>query len=68
MGQLNWDHVTYAESIHRQLQEIVLREIAHIPEYVEQLTPPERVKFILSILPFTTPRVEACAAHFAEPL
>lgn len=52
--------------IHKQLLEIANREIAKLPEHLEQLTPAERVRFVLSILPYTAPKVESCRTDFAE--
>ena len=54
-------------SIHKQLQEIAAREIATLPDYLEKLTPSERVRFVLSILPYTAPKLETVQAHFGEP-
>lgn len=54
-------------SIHKQLQEIAARELAAIPQYLEQITPAERVRFVLSILPYTAPKIETVEAHFGEP-
>ena len=36
-----------SKSIHKQLQAIAAGELAKIPEYLEQLTPAERVRFVL---------------------
>jgi len=33
-----------SKSIHRQLQELAAKEIETLPEYLEQLTPAERVR------------------------
>ena len=57
-----------SKSIHKQLQAIAAGELAKIPEYLEQLTPAERVRFVLSILPYTAPRVATCETHFGEGL
>lgn len=54
------------KGIHKQLQEIAAAEIARIPELLEQVTPAERIRFILAILPYTAPKVETCATHFGE--
>lgn len=51
--------------IHRQLVEIAAREIAKLPEHLEHLTPAERVRFVLSVLPYTAPKVEKCATDYA---
>ena len=53
-------------TIHKQLLEIANREIERLPEHLEQLTPAERVRFILAILPYTAPKVESCRTDFAE--
>lgn len=54
------------KSIHKQLQEIVADEITRFPELLEQVTPAERIRFVLAILPYTAPKVETCATHFGE--
>ena len=54
------------KSIHKQLQEIAAAEIARIPELLEQVTPAERIRFVLAILPYTAPKVETCATHYGE--
>lgn len=55
------------KSIHKQLQEIAARELATLPEYLEQLQPAERVRALLAILPYTAPKVETCPKHYGEP-
>lgn len=57
-----------SKTIHRQLQAIAAEELEKIPEYLAQLTPAERVRFILAILPFTAPRVETVDANYGQPL
>ena len=51
--------------IHKQLVEIAAREIAKLPEHLEQLTPADRVRFVLAVLPYTAPKVEKCATDYA---
>lgn len=63
------DAATIAAStrtIHKQLLEIANREISRLPEHLEQLTPAERVRFVLAVLPYTAPKVESCQTDFAE--
>lgn len=55
------------KTIHKQLQEIAARELATLPEYLEQLTPAERVRAVLAILPYTAPKVETCSTHYGVP-
>lgn len=56
------------KAIHKRLQEIAAQELAKLPEYLDQLTPAERVRFVLAILPYTAPRVESCGTTFGENL
>lgn len=50
--------------IHRQLVQIAAAEIARLPEHLEQLTPAERVRFVLAVLPYTAPKVERVDTDF----
>lgn len=52
-------------TIHRQLLQIAADEIARIPEHLEQMTPAERVRFVLAVLPYTAPKVEKVDTDFA---
>lgn len=56
------------KSLHRQLQDIAARELERLPELLEQLTPPERVRFIMQLLPYTAPKVNTVGPTFAEGL
>lgn len=47
-----------ALAIHKQLLKIAADEIARLPEHLAALTPAERVRFVLSVLPYTAPRVD----------
>ncbi len=51
--------------IHKQLVQIAADEIRRLPEHLEQLTPAERVRFVLAVLPYTAPKVEKCATDYA---
>ena len=52
-------------TIHKQLVQIAAAEIAKIPEHLEKLTPAERVRFVLAVLPYTAPKVERVATDYA---
>lgn len=56
-----------SKTLHKQLQEIAARELAALPQYLEQLTPAERVRAVLAILPYTAPKVETCSTHYGTP-
>lgn len=66
MANTDTDARVTTKEIHKQLLAIANREIARLPEHLEQLTPPERVRFVLAILPYTAPRVEKCALNYSE--
>ena len=51
--------------LHKQLVQIAADEIRRLPEHLEHLTPAERVRFVLAILPYTAPKVEKCATNYA---
>ena len=55
------------KSLHGRLKDIVNAEIARLPELLEQLEPKERVKTILALLPYTTPKIETVATDYGEP-
>lgn len=55
------------KSLHGRLKDIVNAEIAKLPELLEQLEPKERVRTILALLPYTTPKIETVATDFGEP-
>ena len=55
-----------SKSIHKQLQAIAAEELAKIPEYLEQLTPAERVRTVLQLLPYTAPKVEKVTTTYGE--
>lgn len=51
--------------IHKQLLAVAAAEIAKLPEHLEQLTPAERVRFVLAVLPYTAPKVEKVNTDYA---
>jgi len=53
-------------TIHKQLVQIAAAEIAKLPEHLEKLTPAERVRFVLAVLPYTAPKVERVATDYAR--
>lgn len=53
-------------TIHKQLVQIAAAEIARLPEHLEQLTPAERVRFVLAVLPYTAPKVEKVGTDYAQ--
>lgn len=58
---------TTTKSLHGRLKDIVNAEIARLPELLEQLEPKDRVKTLLALLPYTTPKIETVATDFGEP-
>lgn len=53
-------------ALHQQLQAIAAAELARLPEYLEQLTPGERVRTVLQLLPYSVPKVEKVATTYGE--
>ena len=56
-----------AKGLHARLKEIVSAEMARLPELLEQLEPKERVRTILQLLPYVTPKVETVGTDYGEP-
>jgi hypothetical protein len=54
------------KDLHGRLKEIVQREIDRLPELLEQLEPRERVKTLLQLLPYATPKIANVEADFGE--
>lgn len=52
-------------TIHKQLLQIAAAEVARLPEHLETMTPAERVRFVLAVLPYTAPKVEKVDTDFA---
>lgn len=61
-------NTTTTKSIHQQLKEIAAKELEGLPELLDKLEPKERVRAILSLLPYTAPKIENCTTHFGEPV
>ena len=55
------------KGLHGRLKEIVQREIEQLPTLLEQLEPKERVRTVLALLPYVTPKIETVATDFGEP-
>lgn len=52
--------------LHKRLLKIAYDEIQRLPEHLEHLTPAERVRFVLAVLPYTAPRVDKVGTNYAE--
>ena len=53
--------------LHERLKDIVSAEIVRLPELLEQLEPKERIRTVLNLLPYVTPKVETVATTYGEP-
>ena len=53
-----------AKGIHSKLCEIMARELEMLPDTLDALLPPERIKAILQMLPYTAPKMDAVASDF----
>lgn len=53
--------------LHARLKAIVSKEIERLPELLEQLEPKERIRDVLALLPYVTPKVETVATDYGEP-
>lgn len=54
------------KDLHERLKEIVQQEIEKLPEQLELLEPRERVRTLLQLLPYATPKVANVEADFGE--
>ena len=50
------------------LKELMNREIANLPELIEQLPPEQRINVVFKLMPFVLPKVETVNAKSGEPL
>lgn len=55
------------KGLHGRLKEIVQKEIERLPELLQELEPKERVRTLLALLPYVTPKVETVATDYGEP-
>ena len=53
-------------AIHKRLKEIVRGEIEKLPELLEKLTPAERTKILLELLPYCAPKLDKAPPDFGE--
>lgn len=54
-------------ALHKRLKEIVSKELEGLPALLEKLEPKERVRNVLALLPYVTPKVETVATDYGEP-
>ena len=57
-----------AKGLHARLKDLVREEIERLPELLQQLEPKERVRTVLALLPYVTPKVETVASDYGEPI
>ena len=55
------------KGLHGRLKDIVQKEMERLPDLLEQLEPKERVRTILALLPYVTPKIETVATDYGEP-
>lgn len=49
------------------LKELMNREIANLPNLIEQLPPEQRINVVFKMMPFVLPKVEKVNARSGEP-
>lgn len=54
------------KEIHKSLKDIVQHELNDLPALLEGLTPPERVKTLLALLPYVSPKIEVVKPYYGE--
>ena len=47
-----------SSELRQRLKEVMRKEIEHLPDLLEQLTPEDRAKTVIKLLPFFVPQVE----------
>ena len=55
------------DDMRRCLKEMMNREIANLPNLIEQLPPEQRIGIVLKMMPFVLPKVDKVGAHSGEP-
>lgn len=56
------------DDMRQTLKELMNREIANLPELIEQLPPEQRINVVFKLMPFVLPKVETVNAKSGEPL
>jgi hypothetical protein len=59
--------VTKTKDIRQMLKDLVKTEIQSLPQMLDKLDERERVFFLVKILPYVLPKVEAVSSDFGEP-
>lgn len=54
------------KEIHAALKKIVADEVAALPETIKAMQPKERARFLLELLPYVSPKMEAVSANYGE--
>lgn len=52
--------------LHSQLKTIVDKELSQLPDLLSQLEPKERVRAILQLLPYVTPKIEVAPLGYND--
>jgi hypothetical protein len=60
--------VTKTKDIRQMLKDLVKTEIENLPQMLDKLDERERVFFLIKILPYVLPKVEAVNSSFGEPI
>ena len=56
------------DDMRRCLKEMMNREIANLPNLIEQLPPEQRIGVVLKMMPFVLPKVQNVQANSGEPI
>ncbi len=56
------------DEMRQRLKELMHREIANLPELIEQLPPEQRINMVFKLMPFVLPKVETVSAKSGEPI
>ncbi len=56
------------DNMRQTLKELMNREIANLPELIEQLPPDQRINIVFKLMPFVLPKVNTVNAKSGETM
>lgn len=68
MGKKKEQTEIRVDDMRQTLKELMKREIANLPDLIEQLPPEQRINMVFKLMPFVLPKVETVNAKSGEPL
>lgn len=68
MGKKKEQTEIRVDDMRQTLKELMKREIANLPDLIEQLPPEQRINMVFKLMPFVLPKVNTVNAKSGEPL